>query len=127
MKKQLSLIALVALAGCAPMIQSAPVDLTPLTESAATPAIRFENNADLRLDTGYTRMLASSSIWKPVGRLPQGTVYRPAGTVFTIEGRQVHEAYLVIQDKQLVGFYLPGEQTYSPLSTAVPITTGEIQ
>ncbi len=109
------------------MIQTAPVQLMPLTDGATVPAIRFETDTDLRLDTGYTRTLARSSIWKPAGLLPQGTVYRPAGTVFTIEGRQVHEAYLVIQDKQLIGFYLPGEQTYSPLSTAVPITTGEIQ
>ncbi|KAF7962993.1 hypothetical protein AWV80_15020 [Cupriavidus sp. UYMU48A] len=127
MKKRLLLIALLALAGCAPMIQTAPVQLMPLTDGATVPAIRFETDTDLRLDTGYTRTLARSSIWKPAGLLPQGTVYRPAGTVFTIEGRQVHEAYLVIQDKQLIGFYLPGEQTYSPLSTAVPITTGEIQ
>ncbi|WP_115682617.1 hypothetical protein [Cupriavidus taiwanensis] len=127
MKNRLLLIALLTLAGCAPMIQTAPVPLTPLTNDAVVPAIRFETSADLRLDTGYTRTLARSSVWKPAGRLPQGTVYRPAGTVFTIEGRQVHEAYLVIQDKRLVGFYLPGEQSYSPLSMAVPITTGEIQ
>ncbi|MFX8297360.1 hypothetical protein ABTL30_20295, partial [Acinetobacter baumannii] len=62
-----------------------------------------------------------------VGTVPQGVVYRPVGTIFTIEGRQVHEAYLVIADQRLVGFYLPGEQAYSPLSTAVPITTGEPQ
>jgi len=127
MKKRLSLIVLLAFTGCAPMIQSAPADLLPLTNNAAAPAIRFETNTELHLDTGYTRTLARNSIWKLVGRLPQGAVYRPAGTVFTIEGRQVHEAYLVIHDKQLVGFYLPGEQNYSPLSTAVPITTGEIQ
>lgn len=127
MKMRILILALLALGGCAPMVQTAPVQLKPLADGASVRAVRFESNAEVRLDTGYTRTLAQSSVWKPAGRLAQGTVYRPADTVFTIEGRQVHEAYLVIQDKRLVGFYLPGEQSYSPLTTAVPITTGEIQ
>lgn len=57
--------------------------------------------------------------------MPQGDVYRPVGTIFTIEGRKVHEAYLVIRDRTLGGFYLPGEQNYSPLSTAVALNLGE--
>ncbi|WP_346430271.1 hypothetical protein [Cupriavidus basilensis] len=83
--------------------------------------------AKIQLDTGYSRELAETSVWKRVGRVPQGTVYQPVGTIFTIEGRQVHEAYLVLKDKKLVGFYLPGEQNYSPLSTAVPLTLGDIE
>lgn len=75
----------------------------------------------------YYNWMAAKSVWKPVGRVPQGAVYRPVGTIFTIEGRQVHEAYLVLNDKKLVGFYLPGEQNYSPLSTAVPLTFGETE
>ncbi|MGT2494407.1 hypothetical protein ACU4GD_37915 [Cupriavidus basilensis] len=65
----------------------------------------------IQLDTGYTRQLAANSVWKRVGHVPQGEVYRPVGTIFTIEGRQVHEAYLVLKDNKLVGFYLPGSKT----------------
>ncbi|WP_245175993.1 hypothetical protein [Cupriavidus sp. AcVe19-6a] len=79
----------------------------------------------VQLDTSYSRTLPERSVWSRMGRVPQGDVYRPIGTIFTIEGRQVHEAYLVIRDKTLVGFYLPGEQNYSPLSTAVPLNLGE--
>jgi hypothetical protein len=36
--------------------------------------------------------------------------------VFTIEGAHIHEAYLVVDaGDQLVGFYLPAEQAFSPM------------
>lgn len=116
-----------ALLGCAPMIATAPSSVELAQDGAAAHSIQLLAPAFVRLDTGYTRQLAAHSVWKRVGRLPQGEVYRPVGTIFTIEGRQVHEAYLVLKDNKLVGFYLPGEQNYSPLSTAVPLTLGEIE
>lgn len=117
-------IAVASLGACAPMVSTAPATLA--IDNAAGPSrIQLKTPAEIRLETGYTRKLAAGSSWQRVGALPQGAVYRPVGTIFTIEGRQVHEAYLVIADQRLVGFYLPGEQAYSPLSTAVPLTTGE--
>ena len=119
-------IAVACLGACAPMVSTAPATL--VTDSGTEPSrIQLKSAAEIRLETGYTRTLAAGSNWQRVGTLPQGAVYRPVGTIFTIEGRQVHEAYLVIAGQRLVGFYLPGEQAYSPLSTAVSITTGESQ
>jgi hypothetical protein len=119
-------IAVAALGACAPMVSTAPATLA--TDSATSSSrLQLKTPTEIRLETGYTRTLAAGSNWQRVGTVPQGVVYRPVGTIFTIEGRQVHEAYLVIADQRLVGFYLPGEQAYSPLSTAVPITTGEPQ
>lgn len=119
-------IALAGLGACAPMVSTTPATLA--TDDATGPSrIQLKSSTEIRLETGYTRTLTANSSWQRVGRLSQGTVYRPVGTIFTIEGRQVHEAYLVIAKQRLVGFYLPGEQAYSPLSTAVSITTGESQ
>ncbi|MCO5412821.1 hypothetical protein N5J06_01800 [Ralstonia sp. CHL-2022] len=119
-------IAMACLSACAPMISTAPAMLS--TDNATGPSrIQLKSATEIRLETGYTRTLAAGSNWQRVGTLSQGAVYRPVGTIFTIEGRQVHEAYLVIASQRLVGFYLPGEQAYSPLSTAVSITTGESQ
>ncbi len=115
------------LLGCAPMIPTMPASIDPQLGGASSHTVRLLAPAEIALDTGYTRTLVGKSVWTPVGRLPQGTVYRPVGTIFTIEGRQVHEAYLVIRDGKLVGFYLPGEQNYSPLSNAVPLNLGEIE
>lgn len=116
-----------ALVACAPMIATAPATIEVTQPSAAARRIQILMATTVRLDTGYSRTLADKSVWSRIGRMPQGDIYRPVGTIFTIEGRQVHEAYLVIRDKTLVGFYLPGEQNYSPLSTAVPLNLGEIE
>ncbi|WP_316680814.1 hypothetical protein [Ralstonia flaminis] len=119
-------IAVVALGACAPMVSTTPAALA--TDNTTAPSrLQLKASTEVRLETGYTRTLAAGSNWQRAGTLSQGAVYRPVGTIFTIEGRQVHEAYLVIADQRLVGFYLPGEQAYSPLSKAVPITTGEPQ
>jgi hypothetical protein len=50
----------------------------------------------------------------PVGRSAEGEIFRPADGVFTVEGTQVHEAYLVLDGNRLVGFYLPVERAFSP-------------
>jgi hypothetical protein len=117
--------ATVIVLGCAPIIPTRPATIEPQPGSVPSHTVKLLASAEIALDTGYFRTLADKSIWRPVGRLPQGTVYRPVGTIFTIEGRQVHEAYLVIRDSKLVGFYLPGEQNYSPMSNAVPLNLGE--
>ncbi|NUA32222.1 hypothetical protein FCJ59_36840 [Cupriavidus basilensis] len=115
----------IALSGCAPMIATTPSAVELAQDGTTARSITIQTPVVIQLDTGYSRTLPAESVWKPVGRVPQGAVYRPVGTIFTVEGRQVHEAYLVLKDRKLVGFYLPGEQNYSPLSTAVPLTFGE--
>lgn len=117
----------IALSGCAPMVAMTPSTVELAQDGGAARSITIQAPVVIQLDTGYSRELADKSVWKPVGRVPQGVVYRPVGTIFTIEGRQVHEAYLVLKDKKLVGFYLPGEQNYSPISIAVPLTFGEAE
>jgi hypothetical protein len=114
----------VLLAACAAAIRVTPGTLAPL--SAAAPDLVVSSDVPIRLSTGYTRTVPAKSRWQAVGALPQGTVYRPVDSVFAIEGRQVHEAYLVVRGASLQGFYLPGEGNYSPLSTTLdlPLNTG---
>jgi len=116
--------AAISLGACAPMVPLAPAQFTPLPAASAAGEQRIANTTEVRLGYGYTRRLAAGSRWRAVGSLPQGQVYRPVGTVFTIEGRQVHEAYLVVAADQLVGFYLPGEDHYSPLASPIPLSFG---
>ena len=120
----LMLFGAVALIGCAPAI---PVQEAQLAAPGARPhPVRMlQREATVRLSTGYERKLAEGSRWRPIGSLPQGEVLRPMDSVFTIEGRQVREAYLVVSDTRLVGFYLPGEARFSPLETSLFLTFGE--
>jgi hypothetical protein len=115
------------LAACAPMVPSAPVEFTPAPEAVQGKPLELRVPLELKLSTGYSRTLAAGSRWQPVGRVPQGIVYRPVNSVFSIEGRQVHEAYLVIDHAALQGFYLPGEARYSPLDPGVQLPPGAFQ
>lgn len=107
-----------ALAACA-AVHHVPAGFQP-RPVAAQPAPRMLGQAaQITLDTGYTRALKPGSLWRDVGSLAQGEVYRPVQDVFTLEGANIHEAYLVVRDDTLVGFYLPAEQGFSPLQATV--------
>ena len=55
----------------------------------------------------------AGSTWRQTGVIPDGDVYKIENRVFTVEARHVHEAYLVVRDRSLVGFYLPVEQAFN--------------
>lgn len=108
------------LAACAAPVPVTPARLAPLQGPVAEMVI--PSPIDIPLSTGYVRTLAAQSRWRSIGVLPQGTVYQPVGTAFAIEGRQVHEAYLVVRGGSLQGFYLPAESNYSPLARPIPLS-----
>ena len=115
--------AAIGLAGCATSVVSVPANFS----AAAGPEMTLASNASILLPTGYTRLLSQGSRWRKVGTLQQGDVYQCQGSVFTIEGRNIHEAYLVLTPaRTLVGFYLPGESRFSTLTSSVPLSIKEI-
>ena len=117
--------ALAFLAACATPVPSASVRLEAAAPSASAVEITMQRDTSFRLSTGYSRTIPAMSRWRHVGRLPQGNVYRPVDLAFALEGRQVHEAYLVIDGRTLRGFYLPAESAYSPLDPAIQLPFGE--
>lgn len=119
-----SILAAALLTACAPMVPLAPAAFTPLAQGQPAPELRVASAVELQVGPGYRRTLAAGSRWRLAGRMPQGEVYRPVDGVFTIEGRQVHEAYLVVASRAVVGFYLPGEAQYSPLSHPINLSLG---
>lgn len=106
------------LAACA-----ASIEAVPTTFVAAPGEERsLGRSVEIQLPTRYSRVLAQGSRWLKVGTVPRGDVYRAVDTVFTIEGRNVHEAYLVVAPSQmLVGFYLPGESNISMLTAPIQL------
>jgi hypothetical protein len=114
------------LAACAPMVPTQGVrDFSPNAAGAQAQVVRLRQAVVFKLSTGYSRTLAANSSWRSVGRIAQGDVYRPVDGILTLEGRNVHEAYLVVNNATLVGFFLPGESNYSPLFPTVPLPIGE--
>ncbi|MCU7929592.1 MAG: hypothetical protein KZQ90_02250 [Candidatus Thiodiazotropha sp. (ex Codakia rugifera)] len=74
---------------------------------------------NIKLDSGYERKIDMGTSFTVYGTLPQGLALKPTKTVFTIEGAHMHEAFPVIGDDKIVGFYLPVERAFSPLSNHV--------
>lgn len=109
---------LIAAAGCAPAIVQQSTRFTP----GGGKSFRLARAAEVPLSTGYSTTLRPGSRWELVGHLPQGEVYRTRDQVVTVEGAHIHEAYIVIDRGSLVGFYLPVEQTFSPLGQSQALT-----
>ena len=95
---------------------------------APTPAVFvMTEEHDITLDTGYHRGLARGSKWVLTGEIDEGQVYKPENGTFTIEGSNVVEAYLVVSQNRLVGFYVPSTKGFSPLDRQVPIALEKVQ
>lgn len=115
----LGLACAILLAACAASVETQPARFV----AAPGADLTLARSTEVRLPTRYTRVLAEGSRWRKVGSVQQGEVYSAVGTVFTIEGRQVHEAYLILSpEHSLVGFYLPGESNVSMLPQPIPLT-----
>lgn len=112
----LSIVLVALLLGCAPAVIQVPTSaMTPLDGKH----MRLSEMVEVGLSTGYATVLKAHTNWHLVGHVDQGEIYKTRDQVLTLEGSHIHEAYLVVQDGYLVGFYLPVERTFSPLSEKV--------
>lgn len=71
------------------------------------------------LDTGYRRKLKAGARWYRIGKIENGDVYKTNDQILTVEGSNIYEAFIVVSERYLVGFYLPANQTFSPLSSKI--------
>jgi hypothetical protein len=104
----------VLVASCAPVVVQEPAQLTP----GVGKSFRLSRAAEVALSTGYSTTLRANTRWELVGTVTQGEVYRTKDQVVTLEGAHIHEGYLVLDRGTLVGFYLPVERTFSPVTPA---------
>ena len=101
-------------AGCASEVTRTPVVF--IADSKGGEPVTLAVDTLLRASTNYPRTLRAGSRWIPIGRIAQGMVLRPANDVLTVEGSNVHEAYLVVDAAYIVGLYLPVERAFSPIA-----------
>jgi hypothetical protein len=87
------------------------------TETSNKDAWKLTEDVNITLDTGYKRKLKSGTRWKCIGKIEKGDVYRTKDQILTVEGSNIYEACIVVSEGQLVGFYIPANQTFSPLSS----------
>ena len=118
--RSLRVLRSVLLAGCVAFAScAAPVKQQPagsLEPPQATKQMRVLEELDVRLSTGYQTKIKPQTSWTLVGTIAQGEVYKSRDQVLTVEGYDVHEAYLVLSGDELVGFYLPVEHNFASIS-----------
>lgn len=107
------------LGSCAPTVVQQPTLLTP----AVGKTFRLIQTAEVALTTGYSTTLRANTTWQLVGTVTQGEVYRTRDQVVTVEGANIHEGYIVVDQGVLVGFYLPVERTFSPVAPGKRLST----
>ena len=112
---------IVILSGCASELFLTPTHLNNEDLVHDERILTFSDDVDIVLSSGYSRKLNKGTKWRFVGTIKEGKVFKPIGTVFTIEGAHVREAYLAINNNQLVGFYIPGENSFSPLGSSMSL------
>lgn len=113
-------IACGALSACAIPVRQIKLS-QPMTEISGKHFV-LASDARCGIGTGYGRVLRQGTRWELVGAIAQGDVYRSRDQTLTVEGYNVHEAYVVVQDDLLVGFYLPVEKTFTPVAKSVRLT-----
>lgn len=113
---------MVVLAACASELPRQPATLTaPAAANGQSRVIQVDEDAEIRLPSGYSRSIRAGSTWRQSGTVNGLVAYKAARDVFTIEGAQVHEAYLLLDASMLVGFFLPGENAVSWLNNKVAL------
>jgi hypothetical protein len=76
----------------------------------------LEKEEKIYLGTGYSRIIKAGTKWDYFGTIQQGDVFNTKDQLLTVEASNIHEAYIVMSSKKLVGFYLPVEKAFSPLN-----------
>lgn len=120
MNRRVMLIACGLLTGCALPVRQIPLSV-PLAPASGKEFV-LARDAQCRIGTGYGRTLRAGARWVLYGRIERGEVYRSPDQVLTVEGYDIYEAYPVVSDGTLVGFYLPVERTFTPVSTPVKLS-----
>jgi len=90
----------------------AQIETTQLSKSP----FELEKEVNVSCGTGYSEKLKQGTRWNYVGTIKYGDVYKTNDQILTVEGSNIYEAYIVVSTDKLVGFYLPVEHSYSPIS-----------
>jgi hypothetical protein len=128
MKKAMMVLFCTLFLGCAFDIAKIKYDHTQFAPVSESPRhIILKDSLEIREGPCqyYSRTLRQGTIWDYAGTIPQGQVYKPRDHVFTIECSQVYEAYLVLINDLMIGFYLPVEGGFAGLPSPKKVSFEE--
>ncbi len=111
------------IAGCAFDLAHISSDLTVMRPNDGIKKI-FRIIEDTKIKDppcGYHRTLNKDSKWELIGDIPEGEVYKSSNQILTIECSNVFEAYIVVVDGYLTGFYLPVQKGFVQLRNKIKL------
>lgn len=111
--RTLLILAVSLLTACA--MQVPRVSTTFSSDNLSDKTLTLRDAITLNAATGYASTMPAGSRWVQAGVIPEGDVYKIENSVFTVTGMHIHEAYVVVMGRAIVGFYLPVERAFSPL------------
>ena len=114
----LFLVCLVTLSGCAIPVKQVALT-SPMVPASGRSFVLAVDAQCAPTTGGYSRTLRAGTRWELFGTLDRGDVFRSPDQALTVEGFNVHEAYIVVNGNELVGFFLPVEKTFTPASKHV--------
>ncbi|HOC57533.1 MAG TPA: hypothetical protein PKI20_18090 [Verrucomicrobiota bacterium] len=99
-------------------VKQVPAALTPASDS---PSFLLAKETRVHLGSGSATQLKANTTWNQVGVTESGKVYSTKDQVVKVVASNIYEAYIVVSNDCLVGFYLPVEKTLVPLSRPLPL------
>lgn len=105
-------------------INQLPVELQ--TDSNCVEEFSLTEDTSVKAGPGYNRILKSGTRWVCIGEILQGKVYKTKDQILTVEASNVFEAYLVVDDQKLIGYYLPVEGSFYPLKDHIRLPTNQL-
>ena len=118
-------LVLTGISGCAfdlARIKYEPVEIDVSAASELNSFVLLDSAHIYNSPCGYDRTLRADTRWDPIGRIPQGNVYSSSNQTLTVECSNIFEVYIVVNDlNQLVGGYLPVEDSFVALKKPIPL------
>jgi hypothetical protein len=111
------------LAGCAfdvSRIRQQPASLdssAPLLQRPWT----LQRDLTLNVGSGFPTTLKVGTHWIQVGRIPEGDVFRTKDQFVEVRASNNYEACVVLNGREIVGFYLPVEGSFTAVTSRVAI------
>ena len=115
-------VGLLILWGCAfnlVTLKEVPVGKTAVVDGKSS--WRLAKDISVAPASGQKVKLKSGTEWQYVCTIDQGDVYKTKDQVVAITASNTYEAYIVITDAGMTGFFLPLEKTFSPLHKLTPL------
>lgn len=105
-------------AGCA----DAPQTTTQFVSASDSSSVVLTQNTTvpMPLMVRATNPLLKGTVWRTIGHCDQGDIYSTNDQTITITTANQRQAWPVVHDGQVVGFFLAVEKTFTPASKPVP-------